>query len=583
MFKPTKLLLFLSFTAILSSCESEGKVEGNEETIVRIREAIDATSLNPLNIRSGLDGYLSMKLFQSLLAFDYENLGIIPVLAESRPEIVHLKNGKVQLNYKIRNEAKWDNGRPITADDVAFTLKIIKNPYSSNIGAYSFYELIEDIRFEEGSQSFSIIFSEKYILNEITSGDFSIIPSFVYDTNGYLQKFTVHQLSTASENLSTEQIDKLKKFDEEFNSVDFLSNSQFIEGSGAYELEEWTADQKIVLKKKKQWWAESLDSINSMFLNNADLLVYEIIKDNATAMLALQNGKIDVMGSVSSSDFDKWKNNDNLQEQFNIFSPDQIAYHYIGLNTEHPILKNVKIRRALRMAIDIDKIIEAVMKGYAEKINGPVPKFFEHHNDTLKAFEYQPESTVRILKEEGWKDTDNDGILEKTINEVEYEMSFDYLYYTDNDLRKFVALIIQEDYRKLGINLNLIPLEWGTFLDRLKNHDFDLFYGSKILAPVPRDHKPIFHSESISKGSNFVALSDPQLDILIDSARTEMDEKKRKKLNWKIQEMIFEQVPYIYLFSPKERIIISKKFTKLNISPLRPGYWEPGFELKNTK
>lgn len=581
MFKRLPLLFFAVMLMHFFSCSNgEEPKEQPEQTIVRLRESADASTLNPLNIRSSLDGYLSLKLFQSLLSFDYKTLETVPILAEKLPEINYLESGKVEVHYKIRQNAKWDNGKPITADDIAFTLKIIKNPYSSNIGAYSFYELIEDIEYETGSREFSIIFSKQYILNEITSGDFAVLPSFVYDTNNYLQEFTVKQLSSKNAGFSDSEIDKLKEFNENFNSMDFRSNKDFIKGSGPYQLQEWVSGQQIVLSRKKNWWGDEMDSVNTLFLNNADLLIYEIIKDNTTAMVALRNHQIDVMRDVSPTDIEEWAENKRLLEEFNIFSPDQIGYHYIGLNQTHSILKNIKIRKAIRMSINVDKIIKAVMGGYATKINGPVLDFFKYHNDTLETFEYLPKKAIEILKKEGWSDRDKNGILEKEINGKTTELSLDYLYYSDNDSRKYTALIIQEDLKKVGIHLNLIPLEWGNFLNRLKNQQFDLFYGSKILAPVPRDHKPAFHSESISKGSNYAGYSNKALDQLIDSSRSEMDTAVRRRLEWRFQEMIYEQIPYIYLFSPKERIIIADKFTNLNISPLRPGYWEPGFKLK---
>ena len=548
---------------------------------MRIREDADATTLNPLNMKSSTDGYLSMKLFQSLLSFDFETLEMIPLLAEQRPHIENLSSGKVKIAYTIREKARWDNGQPITADDVAFTLKVLKNPYSSNISAAAFYELIEDISYNPGSKSFEIIFSRKYILNEISSGDFSILPAHVYDTNAYLQDFSLKKLM--SNDLNPKDIENLKKFNEEFNSVDFRSNKKFISGSGAYQLEQWISGQRIVLRKKDRWWADDLDSVSAIFQNNADLLVYEIIKDRTTAMVALENGKIDLMTSVSPKDFKRWKNSKSMQQRFNFFSPDEISYNYLGLNTSNTLLQDKEIRKAIQMGMDVEKIISAVLEGYAETINGPVPKFFENHNDTLKPSLYSPEKAIEMLHEQGWKDEDKDGILEKNIDGKKELLSFDYLYYTDNDYRKFIALIIQEDLKKIGIQLHLVPLEWGNFLNRLRNQDFDLFFGSKILAPVPRDHKSSFHSASVSSGSNFAAYSNPALDLLIDSARSEMSKSKRKHLDWRIQEIISEEVPYIYLFSGKERIIVSNQFTNLNISPLRPGYWEPGFQLRKEK
>src|SRR5690606_13051036 len=170
MYPPYKsyLPLFLVLFLLLFSCDNqeEGKKEGtvDEQVVVRVREAVDATTLNPITASGELSGYLSMKLFQSLLSIDYKTLEFVPLLAESRPISQLLPSGKVKMSYNIREEARWDNGKSITADDVAFSLKILKNPYSSNVGSGSFYESIEDIRYEQGSKSFDIIFSEAYIL-----------------------------------------------------------------------------------------------------------------------------------------------------------------------------------------------------------------------------------------------------------------------------------------------------------------------------------------------------------------------------------------------------------------------------------
>src|SRR5690606_28114737 len=159
----------------------------------------------------------------------------------------------------------------------------------------SFYESIEDIRYEQGSKSFDIIFSEAYILNEIASGDYAILPMHLYDTNAYLKDFTVEQLSNPNSAYSPDEILALSNFDEEFNSIAFQRDKKYISGSGAYELEQWVSGQRIELVKKKNWWADHLDKENTLFENNADKLVYIIIPDNTSALLALKNRELDVM------------------------------------------------------------------------------------------------------------------------------------------------------------------------------------------------------------------------------------------------------------------------------------------------
>lgn len=575
--------LFL-LVGLIYSCGGDDVVEQSdvkEATVVRIRESVDASTLNPISARGELSGYLCMKLFQSLLSIDYKTLEIVPLLAEHRPLIQNLPLGKVKMHYKIREQANWDNGSPITADDVAFSLKILKNPYSSNIGSGSFYEAIEDIQYQSGSKELDIIFSESYILNEIASGDFAILPAHNYDTNHYLSDFTVRELHDPNTAFSPDEILQLSNFDEEFNSADFQRNKNFIHGSGAYELKEWITAQEIILTKKAHWWADGLDSVNTLFENNADKLVYKIISDNSSAILALKNRELDVMRAIPTADFKKLKQDEHFLQYFNLYSPDQSAYQYIGINHNNELLKNKQIRRALRSAIDVDKIINMVSKGYANRIVSPIPLSSAHYNDTLAAFNFNPAKTKEILQSLDWKDSDRNGILDKQINGEMMELEFDYIYNTDSDFRKYIAIILQEDFRKLGIKLHLFPMEWNNYLDRIRNHQFDLYYGARIMSPVPRDHKAAFHTASIAGGGNYVAFSNPTADSLIDQIRTELNNGERILLNWQFQELINEEIPYIFLFAPKERIAISKKYSNVYISSLRPGYWEPAFELKS--
>lgn len=574
------IFMFFALLSCDSREEEKKTAEEDEPVIVRVREAVDANTLNPINSSGELSGYLSMKLFQSLLSIDYKSLEVVPLLAENKPLRQLLPSGKVKLSYKIREEAKWDNGKPITADDVAFSLKVIKNPYSSNIGAAAFYESIENIEYEKSSKSFDIIFSEDYILNEIASGDYAILPMHVYDTNAYLQNFTVEQLSDPNSAYSPDEILMLSNFDEEFNSTSFQRDAKFINGSGSYQLKEWLSGQRIHLVKKKNWWADYLDGENTLFENNADEIIHIIIPDNTSALLALKNRELDVMRAIPAKDYIKLKEDSNFLAYFNLYSPDQLSYHYLGLNHKNLLLKDREIREALRASLDAEKIIKLVSKGYASRIVSPLPLSSPQYNDTLKLHEYDLKKARGLLMRLNFKDLDKDGFLEKKIDGELVDLELDYVYHTDNDFRKYIAIILKEDAAKIGLKLNLIPLEWSSYLAKIRNGEFDIFYGARIMPPVPRDHKSAFHSESIGSGGNFIGFSNPEADALIDSIRVELNEGERRHLNWKFQELIMQEMPYIYLFSPQERIAISKKFENAYVSSMRPGYWVPAFTLK---
>jgi peptide/nickel transport system substrate-binding protein len=140
--------------------------------------------------------------------------------------------------------------------------------------------------------------------------------------------------------------------------------------------------------------------------------------------------------------------------------------------------------------------------------------------------------------------------------------------------------MFQEVARQVGIKVNVQTLEWSIFLDKTKNHDFDMYVGAWISTPIPTDHKQIFHTESYNGGSNYVGFGNDYTDSLINQIRVTLDVEKRKQLQWKFQEILHEQVPYIFLYYPKERLAIHKRFDNAEPSVMRPGYREAAFKLK---
>lgn len=123
---PTLLVVSAVATLVLVSCggSEDRKVTGSPDVIVH--ELSDADMLNPTNYTDAGAGYILKNIFQSLLEIDFKTLELTPVLAEGRPQIEKTSEGGLRITYIIRPEAKWDNGQPVTPQDVEFTLKVIK-------------------------------------------------------------------------------------------------------------------------------------------------------------------------------------------------------------------------------------------------------------------------------------------------------------------------------------------------------------------------------------------------------------------------------------------------------------------------
>lgn len=560
---------------------TSGKIDFSAGPDVRVHELSDAQMLNPVNYSDATAGYILSNIFQQLLSIDFKTLDLVPVLAKSRPDIVTTPEGKLHITYELRDEATWDDGTPITAKDVEFSLKVIKCPKVDNMNNKPYFEFIEDMIFyPENPKKFTFVCKEVYILSEAMSGDIPVLPSKVYDPENILSKYTVKDFATKFEELSSNP--DIMRFASNFNSEKYQREKDFIKGSGAYELEEWITGQKIVLKRKQNWWGDKVkENRNIYFEANPPKLIYQTINDQTTALVALKKGDIDVMQGIKPKDFSELPNSSKFTENFNAYTPFQLAYVYVGINMRNPKFSDVKTRQALAHLFDIDRIIKVINYGYAEPAVGPIhPSKKDEFNPNIKPYPFDVAKAKQLLQESGWTDTDNDGILDKTIDGKKVPFETTIIYNSGNDTRKAICLMFQEVARQVGIKVNVQTLEWSIFLDKTKNHDFDMYVGAWISTPIPTDHKQIFHTESYNGGSNYVGFGNDYTDSLINQIRVTLDVEKRKQLQWKFQEILHEQVPYIFLYYPKERLAIHKRFDNAEPSVMRPGYREAAFKLK---
>lgn len=316
------------------------------------------------------------------------------------------------------------------------------------------------------------------------------------------------------------------------------------------------------------------------FEANAPELIYQTINDQTTALVALKAGNLDVMHGIKAKDYVSLPQSKKITENYNLHTPMMMAYSYLGLNTRLPKFSDKKVRQALAHLVDVDKIIKTISYGMAVRVVGPIhPSKTTEYNTSLTPYSYDVEMAKKMLAEAGWKDSNGDGTIDKTINGEKTEFKIDFTYNGGNDERKAVALMFQEEARKVGIEVNVVPQEWSIYLDNQKNHKFEMFYGAWISSPIPNDHKQIFHTESYNGGSNYVGFGNASSDALIDSIRIELNEPKRDAMNKRFQAILHEDVPYIFLSAPKEKIAIHKRFTNADASVMRPGFWEAGFKM----
>jgi peptide/nickel transport system substrate-binding protein len=558
--------------------------EGNAE--LTIHEISDPDGMNPITSHAANALYIQNNIYSKLLVYDPKTLELTPQLAVSRPEIKVLEDGEyaggMSLTYEIHAEATWDNGTPITAEDYVFTIKVIKNPKVSSAQLRPYFEFMDKVEIDPtNNKKFTIYSKEGYFRAEESSGQEPfILPEYHYDPEGLMSEFTIQQLSDLEQADALMKDQKIIRFADKFNAAKMKRQPEEIIGSGPYKFVEWTTGQRVVLERKKDWWGDKLKG-NKMLEAFPPKIIYKTIPDLTAAITSAKDGQIDVVRSIPPAKFIDLKDDTKFSTRFDLSTPDQFVYHYIGFNMKRPQFRDKRVRRAIAHLIDRDDMIESIFEGMAIKTNGPINPKKDYYNKNMKDIEYDIEKAKALLDAAGWKDVDGDNIRDKMIDGKQESLILEYKYNQGHLVRKNIGKLLKDEASRVGIEIELTPIDFPTLLDDADNRNFDMVALAWVKTPGLDDMKQVWHTDGDKEGgSNRVGFGTPESDRLIDQIRVTLDPEVRKELYFRIQEIIYDEQPYIFLFVPSELIVIHNRFDGTETSPMRPGYRDASFKLR---
>lgn len=579
----TQWLLWSIVLAGFLSCESESKESSDSERFdLSIRLSFEPDRLNPMLSKLSGATQIEGKIFFPLADYDPFTLTYNPVLLKSNPVITPISEGQYaggsQYEMEIMDEAVWDDGTPVTGYDYLFTMKAAWNPYLSNTAWSSNLGSVAEIEVDSANpKKITVVTRTQYILGleVITNND--IYPEHIYDSNRLLKPFSYRELMgfDTTQHASLDSI--LQQFANQFNHEKF--SRQIVSGAGGYSFIEWIPNQQIVLRRKDNWWGSSFGEKHPRFLANPETITYFFIPEAQTAITALKDQRIDLVAELSPEQFTELKAYNDLNHTLNLDTPPVLQYFFIAYNNEHPILGDRMVRLAISKLMDVKSLIDQLFFGLASPTTGPILPFNPAYDHSLEPIALDPEGATGLLREAGWIDSDNDGIMDKIIDGRKLDLVLDILT-SPSQLSQDVAIILKAEADKAGIKMNIRPNELGNILQRVRNGQFDMACLASVQAIGPYDPYNSWHSDNIGiSGNNFSRFRNQQIDSLIDSIRSTLDTEERNVLYKQFQKIIHEEQPTLFLVAPKTPIASS---SRLSFSPtsLRPGYFENTFILK---
>jgi peptide/nickel transport system substrate-binding protein len=330
-------------------------------------------------------------------------------------------------------------------------------------------------------------------------------------------------------------------------------------GNGPFRLRSWEVGQRIELAA-----SDSYETGRPPL----DRIVTQIIPDVATQMMELKTGNLDMMG-LTPDQWEEAQADPGLTEAMDFYRTPAFAYTYLGLNNKDRRLADKRVRQAISYAIDKQEILEGVLGGYGQLANGPFQPKMWAYNKNVAPYPYDPAKAKSLLAEAGWADTDGDGILDKDGEPFVLVI----LYNQGNQLRELSGLIIQSRLKQVGIEAKLRVVEWASLTkEYLDKRDFEaVIMGWTV--PLNPDLYDVFNSGKTNPGElNFIGYDNPEVDRLIDEGRFNLDQAVRKRAYDRIQEIFYEDAPYVFLYIPDELIAVSKRFVGPGVAPLGFGY-----------
>jgi len=229
------------------------------------------------------------------------------------------------------------------------------------------------------------------------------------------------------------------------------------------------------------------------------------------------------------------------------------SYLYIGWNEARPLFASKKVRQAMTYAIDRKRIIKQFLSELGIEITGTFYRYSPDYDPTIVPLEFDPERAKRLLEEEGWFDTEGDGIIKKTIDGKRVPFTFELTFYAKNALIKSIADYAVTMLKEVGIQVNLKGVDIADMSSIFDDKNFDAYILAWTFSDPPEDPRQIWHSAGAKEkgSSNSIGFANAEIDWLIDQLTYEYDPQKRIAYFHRFDKILYEAMPYTFLFTSK--------------------------------
>jgi peptide/nickel transport system substrate-binding protein len=453
--------------------------------------ATQPVRLNPITQPDIISRWAIELVFDGMLDVD-DQLELVPALAttwETSPD-------GLSLTFHLRDGVQWHDGQPLTSTDVKFTCDTIRDPETAPTVAKSDYASIAGIETpDEATVIFRLAQPDASLPSKLTTG---IAPRHLLE----------------GEDLATTSF-----------------NRQPV-GTGPFRLSSWQSDQQLTFDANPGYFAGR---------PRLERIVWKIVPDSTSLSLQLLSGEVDAAAVSAPQDLRR------VQAE-----PDLTVYPVLGgnvqisLQLETPLFQDRRVRQALDYALDKEVMVEKLMEGAATIATSDILPNSWAYDPDANTYPYDPGAARSLLAQAGWQPGPN-GVL------VSHDRFLRFSLITDagDDLNRQIALLVQQQWAQIGVEVEIVPLERNTLIfDRLLKGQFEAALLQSSVRADP-DLSRRFHSRSIEAGQNFLHYANPEVDALLDRGLVVQGRSERQAVYFEVQRLMAEDLPQIPLFYPE--------------------------------
>lgn len=440
----------------------------------------------------------------------------------------------LSIAFHLRDNARWHDGRPVTAHDVRFTWELYASPEVASPAA----PLLRNIDSVTVADSLTVIFWYS-----------SRTPAQFFETTYPLLVVPRHLLGGVARTQ--------------------LRESAFARqptGSGRFRFAAWNPTVSLELVS---------DTGNYRGRAVLDRVIWVIAPDFNTAVTRFMTSEADVFEMLRPEQIDEMARRPSLRVhmmpsleyhfvQFNLRAPD-------GTGRSHPLFGDRELRRALSMAVDRNAMVQNVFDSLGLVGIGPVTRALKLADTTVALLPFDPARAAAVLDSLGWRDTDGDGVRRRGRTPLEFTL----LVPGSSRSRVRMAVLLQEQLRRVGARLNLEQLEYAAFVDRGRRRRFDAMFGAWRIDVSPHGIRQTWGTTGSRSpnGLNYGSYESSRFDALVDSSLNAHDIGAARAYFRRAQETIIADAPAIWMFEPRVTLGLH---SRLQVQDVRPDAWWAG-------